>query len=175
MNTMTKNDTTSEFLKDCMAEAVMRLLEQWPLDKIQVKQICDVSGYRRMSWFRAFGSKHEAVSYHIVRLWQQWSERHGVVVRDDFSIDNAESFFEFNYEIRDTLRLLRRRGLLNDLSGAFQSGMVSSRIDEPVRAYYASMFAASLYGILRQWIVRDFDRPPAEMATILRSATACMV
>lgn len=99
---MTKNDNTSVFLKDCMAEAVMQLLEQWPLDKIQVKQICDVSGYRRMSWFRAFGSKHEAVSYHIVRLWQQWSERHGVVVR-------------------------------------------------------------------------DFDRPPAEMATILRSATACMV
>jgi hypothetical protein len=29
---MTKNDITSEFLKDSMAGAVIKLLDQWPLE-----------------------------------------------------------------------------------------------------------------------------------------------
>ena len=101
----------SEFLKDCLADAVIRLLEEYPLNEIQVKQICDISGYHRSSWFRAFRSKHESVTYKMIRLWQVWAEAHGVTVRDEFTLDNADAFFQYNYEIRDTTRLLYRRGL----------------------------------------------------------------
>lgn len=167
--------TSSEFLRDCMAAAVMRLLEEWPLDKIQVKQICAASGYHRMSWYRAFHSKSEAVTYHMVRLWKQYCEQHDIAVRDDFAIDNADHFFQHNYEIRDTLRLLYRRGLLPELASAFAVTLADSHREEPDRAYHASMFAFSLYGILREWIVRDFDQPPSEMARIIRDATARMV
>ena len=34
----------SEFLKDCMADAVMRLLAKYTLNEIQIKQICDAKG-----------------------------------------------------------------------------------------------------------------------------------
>lgn len=176
MNTDKKSNTQpSEFLRDCMADAVMRLLKQYPMDKIQVKQICEASGYHRASWFRAFRSKSEAVTYHMVRLWQQWSERHGVAVRDAFTIDNAEAFFQYNYEVRDTLRLLYQRGLMVELAASFTATMLTPHEDDPVRAYQASMHAFSLYGILREWIVRDFDQPPATMAAITRQATAEMV
>ena len=47
--------------------------------------------------------------------------------------------------------------------------------DDPVQAYHAAMFAFSLYGVLREWIIRDFDQPPAKMAAIVREATARMV
>ena len=172
---MAKNDITSEFLKDCMAEAVMKLLEQWPLDKIQVKQICDASGYHRASWFRAFHSKSEAVTYHIVRLWEQWSKRHGVAIRDDFDIEQAEDFFLYNYEIRDKLRLLYQRGLMPELAASFTTVLVDTHANDPSRAYQSSIFAFSLYGILREWIIRDFDRTPSEMTDIIRAATARMV
>ena len=110
-----KQPQPSEFLRDCMAGAVMRLLEQYPIDKIQVKQICDTSGYHRASWFRAFRSKHEAVTYYMVRLWQNYCQQHGVPAPNDFRIEQAEAFFQYNYEIRDTTRLLYRRGLMDDL------------------------------------------------------------
>ena len=166
---------TSEFLKDCMAGAVMRLLEQYPLDKIQVKQICDVSGYHRASWFRAFRSKSEAVTYHMVRLWQQYSARHGVEAPDDFVIGQAEDFFQYNYAIRDTLRLIWRRGLMTELATSFTAVLVDPHHRDPNRAYQTSIYAFSLYGILREWIIRDFDRTPAEMASIIRQATARML
>ncbi len=166
---------TSEFLKDCMAAAVIRLLVQWPLDKIQVKQICDASGYHRASWFRAFRSKSEAVTYHMVRLWQLYSKRHGLEGHDDWVIDNAESFFQYNYEIRDTLRLLYRRGLMKELADSFTATLHDHHITDPDRAYRTAMFAFSLYGILREWIIRDFDQPPAVMARILRETLASML
>ena len=172
---MSKNDTTSEFLKDCMAAAVMKLLEQWPLDKIQVKQICDASGYHRASWFRAFRSKSEAVTYHMVRLWQLYSERHGLEGHDDWVIENAEDFFQYNYEIRDTLRLLHRRGLMKEVADSFTATLHDRHIDDPNRAYRTAMFAFFLYGILREWIIRDFDQPPAVMARIVRETLASML
>lgn len=158
-----------------MAGAVIKLLERYPLEKIQVKQICDVSGYHRASWFRAFRSKSEAVTYHMVRLWQQYCDRHDIAVRDDFRIDNAEAFFQYNYEIRDTTRLLYQRGLMPELAASFTATMHDRHADDPIRAYHSAMFAFSLFGILREWIIRDFDQTPAEMARIVREATARMV
>lgn len=170
-----KQPQPSEFLRDCMAGAVMRLLEQYPIDKIQVKQICDTSGYHRASWFRAFRSKHEAVTYYMVRLWQNYCQQHGVPAPNDFRIEQAEAFFQYNYEIRDTTRLLYRRGLMDDLCASFTVTMHDRNTDDPVQAYHAALFAFSLYGVLREWIIRDFDQPPAKMAAIVREATARMV
>lgn len=169
------DNQTSEFLRDCMAGAVIKLLERYPLEKIQVKQICDVSGYHRASWFRAFRSKSEAVTYHMVRLWQQYCDKHDIAVRDDFMIGNADAFFQYNYEIRDTTRLLYRRGLMTELAASFTSTMHDHHADDPIKAYHSAMFAFSLFGILREWIIRDFDQTPAEMARIVREATARMV
>ena len=172
---MVKNDATSEFLRDCMADAVMKLLEQYPLNKIQVKQICDASGYHRTSWFRAFRSKSEAITYHMVRLWQLYCERHGLGGYNDWVIDNAEAYFQYNYEIRDTLRLLQRRGLMKELADSFTATLHDQYIDDPVRSYHTAMFAYSLYGILHEWIVRDFDQPPEVMASIVRDTIASML
>lgn len=171
---MTKTDATSDFLKDSMAAAVIKLLEQWPLDKIQVKQICYASGYHRASWFRAFRSKSEAVSYHMVRLWQIYCEQHGVEGYNDWVIDNAPAWFQYNYEIRDTLRLLYRRGLMVELADSFTATLHDHQIADSAQAYHTAMFAYSLYGILREWIIRDFDKSPDEMARIIRETTAKM-
>ena len=168
-------NSSSEYMKDCFADAVMQLLNDYRLEEIQIKQICNLAGYHRASWFRAFRSKSEAVTYHMVRLWQQYCDKHDIAVRDDFSIDNAEAFFQYNYEVRDTTRLLYRRGLMPELAASFTAIMHDHHEDNPINAYHSAMFAFSLYGILREWIVRDFDQPPAAMARIIREATAKMI
>ena len=111
-------NNSSEYMKDCFADAVIQLLNDYPLKDIPIKQICNLAGYHSASWFRAFRSKSEAVTYHMVRLWQQYCDKHDIAVRDDWSIDNAEAFFQYNYEVRDTTRLLYRRGLMPELKTA---------------------------------------------------------
>lgn len=159
---------TSEYLKDCLADAVMSLLKKYTLKEIQVKQICDVSGFHRASWFRAFRSKHDAVTYKLMRLWQIWTEKHGVEVYDEFTLDNANAFFLFNYEIRDTLRLLYHRGLKSDICNTFSAILYAHHREDPRKAYAAAVFAYSLYGILQEWIARDFKDSPDEMAATIR-------
>ena len=161
-------NNSSEYMKDCFADAVIQLLNDYSLNDIQIKQICNLAGYHRASWFRAFRSKSEAVTYHMVRLWQLYCERHGLKGHDDWVIDNAEAYFQYNYEIRDTLRLLHRRGLMDDVAASFQSIMYEHHREEPRQAYRASMYAYSLFGMLYTWVVRDFDTTPEEMACILR-------
>lgn len=160
---------SSEYMKDCLADAVMKLLNDYSLNEIQIKQICDVAGYHRASWFRAFRSKSEAVTYKMVRLWEQWCELHGVAVRDEFSLDNADTFFQYNHEIRDTLRLLHRRGLMDDVSASFQSILYDHHRDDPQQAYRAAICGYALYGALCAWVARGFDTTPAEMAAIIRN------
>ncbi|MBR5092282.1 MAG: TetR/AcrR family transcriptional regulator C-terminal domain-containing protein [Bacteroidales bacterium] len=159
---------SSAFLKDCLADATMQLLKDYRLEEIQIKQICNLAGYHRASWFRAFRSKHEAVTYKMVRLWEQWCERHNVEVRNEFTLDNADTFFQYNYEIRDTLRLLHRRGLMDDVAASFHSIMYEHHREDPHQAYPAAMYAYALFGMLYAWVVRDFDTTPDEMADIIR-------
>lgn len=64
---------------------------------------------------------------------------------------------------------------MDDLCASFTVTMHDHSTDNPVQAYHAAMFAFSLYGVLREWIIRDFDQPPAKMAAIVREATARMV
>ena len=93
---------------------------------------------------------------------------------NDWVIDNAEAWFQYNYEIRDTLRLLQRRGLMKELANSFTATLHDHYIEDPIHAYHTSMFAYSLYGILREWIVRDFDQPPVAMAHTVRDTIASM-
>jgi hypothetical protein len=111
----------------------------------------------------------------MIRLWEQWSERHVIAIQDDFVIDNAEAFFQYNYEIRETTSLLYRRGLMTELASSFTSVLIDRHANDPIRAYQSAIFAFALFGILREWIIRDFDQSPTDMARILRSATARMV
>lgn len=93
-----------------------------------------------------------------------------MTVRNEFTLDNAEAFFQYNYEIRDMTRLLYRRGLMGDISKSFTAILYAHHREEPREAYKASIFAYSLFGILKEWIVRDFKESPAEMADIIREA-----
>lgn len=62
-----------------------------------------------------------------------------------------------------------------ELAASFTTVLVDPHAHDPSRAYQASIFAFSLFGILREWIIRDFDLTPSEMAEIIRAATARMV
>lgn len=59
----------STFMKDCFAEALIALLQERKLEEISIQDIAEKAGYHRASWFRSFKSKHEAVTYKLVRLW----------------------------------------------------------------------------------------------------------
>lgn len=64
---MNQRKNTTAFLKECMADALFGLLRNYPLGKLSVQKITDTAGVSRITWFRSFSSKQEALTYKILR------------------------------------------------------------------------------------------------------------
>lgn len=155
------------FLKDCLADALITLLEERRFEEINIHDIAEKAGYHRASWFRNFKSKREAVTYKMVRLWDNWTATHGVTVKDEFTLDNAVTFFQYNYEIRDTLRLLNKRGLMPEVQESFIVILYERHHDDAERSYANAIYANALFSVLKEWVLRDFKETPEQMADIV--------
>ena len=87
---------TTDFLKECMADALLQAMKEKPFSKITVNEITDAAGVNRSTWFRNFSDKNEAITFKLIRLWHRWADEHGMKERRRYTLDNAEDFFAFN-------------------------------------------------------------------------------
>lgn len=156
----------TEILKESMADALLHLMREKPLERITFREIAAEAGVGRASWFRNFSSKEEALSFKLVRLWKRWAAEQGLTACDHYTIDNAAVFFEFNFSIRDTLRLIYQAQCSSCVYDAFycltcpQPGAGSHAL------YEIRFYTLGLYGLLSEWVSRDFQESPSEMTRI---------
>lgn len=163
---MGANPKTTAFLKECLADALIELLEKKPIEKITIPEIAGLAGVGRTTYFRNFRSKEEMLSFKLIVLWERWSEKHRVKVRRRYSTENALTFFQFNYSIRALLSLMYRRNLQSSLYSAFHTYMMPPHDAQPIECYSGSFYSYGLFGLLDAWIVRGFRETPEQMAEI---------
>ncbi len=157
---------TTAFLKECLADALIQLLETRPIAKITVPEIAKLAGVGRTTYFRNFDSKEEMLSFKLILMWERWAEEHKTKKRS-YSPDDALSFFRFNYGIRSLLTLMYSRGLQSSLYRAFNTYLTPPDIADPLECYRSSFYSYGLFGLLDEWIVRGFCETPEEMAKIV--------
>ena len=159
---------TTAFLKECLADALIQLLETKPIEKITIPEIAGLAGVGRTTYFRNFNSKEEMLSFKLIALWERWAEEHAVKVKRRYSKENALTFFRFNYSIRALLSLMYSRGLQSSLYSAFHIYMMPPHDAEPLECYQSSFYSYGLFGLLDAWIVRGFRETPEQMAELGR-------
>lgn len=162
------NAKTTEFLKECLADALIKLLKTKAIEKISIPEIAETASVGRTTYFRNFANKNEVLTFKIVRLWERWAEEHNLTERRKYTVNNALDFFRFNYSIRDLLGLLYEKNLQSALYDAFYSIMVSQYGVNAVECYKSRFYSYGLFGLLDEWIKRGFYESPEEMAKILR-------
>ena len=162
MGSRSKN---SLFLKECLADALIKLLEAKPLEKITIPEITDLAGVGRMTYFRHFSSKEEMITFKFLLLWDRWAEDHKLRNKDSFSFENVISFFEFNLQIRPLLELIYRRGAQSALFKAFHSYMTPDL--STVERYRTGFYSYGLFGLTEEWILGGFKETPEEMEKII--------
>lgn len=165
------NAKTTEFLKECLADALIKLLKTKPIEKISVPEIVQTASVGRTTYFRNFTNKNEVLTFKIIRLWERWAEEHNLTERRRYTVNNALDFFHFNYSIRDLLILLYEKDLQSTLYDAFYSIMVLRCDVNAVECYKSRFYSYGLFGLLDEWIKRGFCESPEEMAEILRAVT----
>lgn len=90
---MGRGTKTTEFLKECLADALIQLMRAKQYEKISIQEIADKSGVGRATWFRNYNGKNEALTFKLIVLWNRWSDEHNVSVRDRFTLKNSKDFF----------------------------------------------------------------------------------
>lgn len=162
------NVKTTEFLKECLADALIKLLKTKPIEKISVPEIAETASVGRTTYFRNYTNKNEALTFKIVRSWERWAEEHDLAERRKYTLANALDFFQFNYSIRNLLTLLYEKNLQSALYDAFYNIMVSQCGADTVECYKSRFYSYGLFGLLDEWIKRGFYESPERMAEILR-------
>lgn len=54
---MGQNAKATDFLKECMADALIQKMQEKPFEKVTVNEIADLAGVNRSTWFRNFKTK----------------------------------------------------------------------------------------------------------------------
>lgn len=159
---------TSDLLKECMADALLRAMKIKPFEKITVTEITEAAGVNRSTWFRNFESKDEALTFKLVLLWYQWAGEHGMKDCRRYTAENAEDFFAFNASIQPVLETIYQAEQLPCVYDAFCHVMSAKSETTPAQAYEARFYSYGLFGLLDEWIGRGFCETPQQLAEMLR-------
>lgn len=166
--TMGASPRTSDLLKECMADALLRAMKEKSFEKITVTEITEAAGVNRSTWFRNFESKDEALTFKLVLLWYQWAGEHGMRDCRRYTAENVEDFFAFNASIQPVLETIYHAEQLPCVYDAFCHVMSAKSETTPAQAYEARFYSYGLFGLLDEWIGRGFCETPQQLAEMLR-------
>lgn len=163
---MGKSSKTTEFLKECMADALIVLMNSKDFQKITADEIAVTAGVGRATWFRNFKSKEDAIRYKLRVAWKRYAEEHRLSEQNRFDIRNASAFFDYNAGMKEVLKTIYRAGLDMLVFDVFKEIMVEPRAHSSDRWYREKFYAYGLYGLLDGWVRRDFAETPEEMSQL---------
>ena len=167
-----KKEESTKFLKLCLADALLKMMETQSYDSINVNAVCERAGVGRTTYYRYFDKKggiDDLLVFKIVYEAQAYNEKH----REEGEEDRGKAFLDFVYENRSLFRLLYKNGLVTCIMKAFD--VLSEWKEEKSSAYLRAFFVYGFFGVVYQWIKYDFDETPEEVQrhtaeVILRAA-----
>lgn len=163
---MARGTKTTDFLKECMADALIKLMQEKRIDKISVTDITGLAGVGRSTWFRNFTTKSEALTFKLVRLWERWVEEHTISDHQRFNLSNALDFFVFNYGIRDILNTIYAAEMQSSIYDAFCVVMMPQYEASALECYRSRFYSYGIFGLLEEWLKRGFRETPEEMVDL---------
>ena len=170
---MGSSTKTTDFLKECMADALLQAMKEKPFSKITINEIANAAGVNRSTWFRNFSDKNEAITFKLIRLWDRWADEHGMKERQRYTLDNAEDFFAFNDSIKDLLSEIYREELQSCVYNAFYGVMMPQYGADPAKCYEARFYSYGLFGFLDEWIKRGFYETPEQITELFQKMMRC--
>ncbi len=163
---MKRTQRTSDFLKECIADSLLRLLRTKPLEAITIREITELANVSRVTYYRNFTSKEEVIEFKLDKLMTDWIE-HEKTIRNTSACELAIRFFQFFYSIRDIVQTLIQSKLslllLNALIIRF-----GDVFTQDCAEYYRQIFISfGLCGVILTWMDTGMNESPEEMGKIV--------
>ncbi|MCD8040380.1 MAG: TetR/AcrR family transcriptional regulator [Clostridia bacterium] len=160
---MARSTKVTDFLKECIADALLELLKEKSIDKITIDEITAKAGVGRASYFRYFKRKEDAITFKFIKMWENWTHNNDVKIRNSFAVENARTFFTYNYGIRDTLTLIYKNNLQSAIFDSFKIIMKPEEGSDTQEHYKAAFYSYGLFALLDEWVKRGFTESVDDM------------
>lgn len=162
----------SENTKQTIADAYLQLLAQGGSQTITVKDVVDLAGVSRMTFYYHFTDIYDLVDWiyrqyfsslaaKVTHVSEVWTLLSGTIVD---MIDNNTLGILDNYQHLDRAILDKQlTRLLHDLVGAcFDVDPDMAKYSKPDRDFLVQLITYCLTGMLTSWIDHDFEFDPAD-------------
>lgn len=144
-----------------MGEALLKLMQEQPFDKITVDQITQRAAAGRVTYFRNFSSKTELLSYYLLCLYKHYYEEHGQGTGiHEKSRDNLLCLFQFSESIRDKHELIVNSGQEAAIFMAYKWSFLEEESGDSETAILNALLDYGVFGVIHEWI-RGGCVPPA--------------
>lgn len=173
-----KQDLRVAVTKRMIKEALLRLLETKPLDKIKVNELCKESGVNRATFYRHY----ETLQYVLREIEGEFVRQMPHPAKQPRNDAEARAYMEtvctYFYEHSDMIKLL----FLNRTDADMLQGMnefyrsllelrkkeaTAPGMDEDTAKVIIALVGGGGHCLLRQWILGDIQKTPKEIADIL--------
>lgn len=164
--------------KRMLKEGLLRLLEHKPLDKVRVNELCEESGINRATFYRHYQTPQDVLVELEMDMVKQMACLSRQPKNEAEARANLEAACAYLYEHADVARILFRcntdldmMGVLNDFFHQFwelrKEEPRFAHMDEDTARIVLALLGGGSYCLLRQWILEDIPKTPAQIAAIL--------
>ena len=164
---MARRNKSTEFLKECIADALLKLMDEKPITQITALEITNAAGVGRATFFRHFSSKEEVLTFKLLLLWNRWAEEHSLIDISKFSLYTTKELFAFNLSIKPFIKKLYDEHLQNCIYDAFSKIMAPQFGTDMVQCYANRFYTYGCLALVDEWIKRGFLETPEQMAEII--------
>lgn len=164
-----RKNSTNIFLKDCMADALLRLLKKKPLEQITITEITNTANVGRVTFYRNFTSKEELLDYRLTSLILIWWSDTGQYLKND-AWNMAAGIFRFIADIRDIIQILTDAGLFYMVSDSFYKVIGPKNKEDQTELYRGAYHSFGLCAIASVWVSTGMRETPEELADIVTSS-----
>lgn len=149
------------FLKECIGDAFLLLMMEKHPDKLTAQEIATQAGVGRATYFRNFSSKEEVCTFALITLWNRWTNEK---IDAKTVSGNVRDFFEFNFVHKEIIKRIYEVHYEQTIHSAFFQILNEYPSYNPLDIYLTQFTAYGLFGLLEEWVKRDFKEGVDELS-----------
>lgn len=154
--------------RDCITQALIRLMREKPFDEINVSEICKAAGYNRITYYRNFSSKEDILRSMLDGIaleFQSKMELH----RGEHFATSAARMFAIIKKHSGALLLLHQAhmdfAVMETLDKAFHHTIPDGSREDA--GYYRAFQSGGYFYVITQWLLSGMKESPKKMGQIL--------
>lgn len=152
----------SRFTKDCIVQALLKIMDEQPFASISIQNIVDAAGVSRMAYYRNFNSKEDILRYHISAVTKDFLSRYDDIKPKNFQ-DYLQLLFDYLLEQKEFGLKLFRAGMIALSKEAFDKGLLVYAKD--TKSYYNLCFlSGGLFNMYSFWLENGCKETPRQLS-----------